>query len=200
MTAKANKGLKKSFYNVEAPLTAANISLYGRGAEEFDGKTVKIDMTKNLRGKNFVLTLRIKNQGGKLTGEPISLVLTSSYVRKVVRRGTDYIEDSFIIECKDKVLRIKPLLVTKDKVSRTIRRTLRNNCKKYIEGYAPTRSADELFKDVIANKIQKEMAVRLKKIYPLSLSDIRWLEFVKEKEAKKEESKETKEAEISESE
>ena len=173
---KTSKSMKKSFYKVEAPITAVNIYLYGREIDEFDGRTVKIDLTKNLRGKNFVLTLRIRKEGEKLIGEPYNLILVSSYTRKSVRKGVNYVEDSIRAACKDKAVVIKPLLITKSKVSKTTRRILRDNCRKYIESYVSIRTAEELFKDIIANKIQKELAVKLKKIYPLILSDIRWFE------------------------
>ena len=67
------KGVKKSFYDIEAPMTAVKISLYGGSAEEFEGRVVTLDLTKSLRGRNLELRMRIKNENGKLNATPISV-------------------------------------------------------------------------------------------------------------------------------
>ena len=91
---KIKKNIKKSFYEISAPLTSTRIELYASSPEELDGKTIKIDLTKSLRGKSFELKLRIKNKDNSLVAEPESLILVMSYVRKIMRKGSDYVEDS----------------------------------------------------------------------------------------------------------
>ena len=56
----------------------------------------------------------------------------SSFLRRVVRKGTDYIEDSFSAESKDSILRIKPLLITRAKVSKQIRKSFKGKSKRRI--------------------------------------------------------------------
>ena len=92
---KSKKNVKKRFFEVKVPMTAAKIELYAASAEELNNKIIIMDLTKNLRGKNLELKLRVKAEGENLTAEPISARLVSSYMRKVVRKGTDYVEDSF---------------------------------------------------------------------------------------------------------
>ena len=176
-----SKGAKKSFYDVEAPLTSAKISLYGSSAEEFEGRVITLDLTKNLRGKSLELRMRIKNEEGKLKAYPISANISGSYIRRSIRRGTDYIEDSFKANCRDAILIIKPFLITRRRVSRSVRSALRINARKFIESYVKIRIAKELFSDIIANKLQRGIASKLKKIYPLGMSEIRVFEILKEK-------------------
>lgn len=172
---------KKSFFEVKAPLTAAKIMLYSSSAQALDGSIVTLDLTRSLRGKNFVMKFRVKSSGEELFGEPISLELAGSYIRKMIRKGIDYVEDSFITESKDAKIIIKPFMITRNKVSRAIRKDLRNTAKAHIETYLKTRTAKELFTEVMTNKIQKELSIKLKKIYPLALCEIRVFKLVEEK-------------------
>jgi len=176
---KSKKNVKRSFYTVEAPITATKIQLYSTSAEDLDNKTIKLDLTKALRGKNLVLKLRIKESSGKLTAAPESLELLNSYIRRIMRRGTDYAEDSIETECKDSTIRIKPLMVTRRRVSRTVLRALRNTAKKNIINYTKSRTAEEIVSDIMTNKLQKNLMPKLKKIYPLALCEIRMFNIVK---------------------
>lgn len=171
-----SKGAKKSFYEVEAPMTAVKISLYGSSAEEFDGKVVTLDLTKSLRGKSLELRMKVKHDNGKLKAEPVSAKLTGSYIRANMRRGTDYVEDSFIVNCKDSIVSVKPFLIARRSVSRAVRRALREDTRKFLEGYSKIRTIKDLFSEIMANKIQRGMASRLKKIYPLAFCEIRTFE------------------------
>lgn len=183
---KQKKIVKKSFFEVTSDITATQIELYAGSKEELVGKTVKIDLTKNLRGKALELVLRIKKENDSLFGEPEKLELAGSYVRKAMRKGADYCEDSFEAECRDFLLKIKPLLITRKRVTRNILKELRNNTKKIIEPYIKTRDLKETFSDVISNKLQKQLVTRLKKIYPLALCEIRVLQVIKPLEESKE--------------
>ena len=180
---KSKGGVKKSFYDVEAPMTAIKISLYGSSQEEFDGKAVILDLTKSLRGKNLLLKMKVKYQEGKLIALPVNVELAGSFIRRAMRRGSDYVEDSFEAECRDAFVTVKPFLITRMRVSRAVRKALRDTACKYIKGYVRIRTTKEIFSEIIANKVQKGMAIKLKKIYPLALCEIRVFEIKREKSA-----------------
>ena len=179
------KSAKKSFYEVKAPLTSTKIQLYSDSLESLNGKTIKLDLTKSLRGKSLELKLRIKSDGQELEGIPERVELANSFIRRVVRKGTDYCEDSFETETKDAIVRIKPFLIARRRVSRTVLNALRQGAKKHLENYLKTRSSQEIFSEIISNKLQKQLALQLKKIYPLALCEIRVFELIKPLEKKK---------------
>jgi ribosomal protein S3AE len=189
------KGVKKKFYDVKAPVTATKIQLYGAGVEDLDGRVVKLDLTRSLRGKSFELKLRVKAEGEELVGEPESLVLMGSYVRRAMRKGVDYVEDSFDAECRDVVVKIKPFLIARNRISRAVRKALRDLAKKTLEGYLKNRTAKEIFSEIMTNKLQKQLSSKLRKIYPLALCEIRVfkIERGKEKEKKAEKVEEVEE-------
>lgn len=174
-----NKKLqKKVFFDVETSFTASKISLYAASMEELAGRVVKLDLSRNLRGKAFELKVKLELKEGKLIGEPAVLQLVGSYIRRMMRKGSDYVEDSFITASKDGKLIVKPFLITRHKVSREVRKSLRNATKEHIISHFATRSSRELFNELMSNKIQKDLSIKLKKIYPLALCEIRMLEIV----------------------
>ena len=145
-------------------------------------------MTKNLRGKNVELRAKVQLMNGELTSELISMIVTPSAIRRVLRRGTDYVEDSFVASSKDASLRIKPFMITRNRVSRVVRKELRNSARKFIEQYITIKSTREIFSDLMTNKLQKAISLRVKKIYPLAFCEIRWIEVIGEPKAKTEKS------------
>jgi ribosomal protein S3AE len=176
--ASAKTTIKRKFYDVRVPFTTTKVHLYGSSLEQFENNVIKLDLTRNLRGKNLELRARVKKVGQELESDPISLELLPSFVRRMIRKGSDYVEDSFEIECKDGMLRVKPFLLTRKKVSRAIRNELRVTARKFIESHFKIRTTHELFSEMMANKIQRELFAKLKKIYPLSLCEIRVIETI----------------------
>lgn len=174
------KSVKKKFFEVKLPLTTTKVHILGYTPEELEGRVIKLDLTRNLRGKSIELKARIKNVSGSLEGVPMSMEVMPAYIRRVIRKGTDYVEDSFETECKDAKLRVKPFMITRKRVSRSIRRELRDLTKKHLEAHLKVRSAEEAFSEITSNKMQKELSLKLKKIYPLAFCEIRMIAIVPE--------------------
>jgi ribosomal protein S3AE len=195
---------KKRFYDIEIPLIGKETQLRDFEKESLNGKFITYDLTRHLRGKNSILVLKVKASKEKIIAEPRSITLLPSFLRRMVRKGTNYVEDSFFAEAKDAKVRIKPFLITRRKVSRAIRKNLRDVTKEELVNYIKKKKIDDLFDDILKNQLQKTLSLKLKKIYPLSLCEIRVLkvvgdikeieekEDVKEKKTKKEKSKEEK--------
>lgn len=178
---KVKKAVKRSFFEVSAPLTSTKISLYAASQDELVNKIVILDLTRSLRGKSLELKFRVKKVGDKLEGDPVSVELMGSFVRRMIRKGTDYVEDSFIAECKDAKVVVKPFMITRNKVSRAIRKSLRETARKSLEAHFKTREVKELFSEIISNRIQKDLSLKLKKVYPLALCEIRIFAIVEDK-------------------
>ena len=174
-TKKAKTG-KKKFFPVNIPLTATKVELYGYAPQDFEGSMVKLDMTRTLKGKSLELKALVSVKGDVLEGEIVSAQLLPSAIRRMIRRGTDYIEDSFTVQCKDGIVRIKPFMITRKHVSRSIRHAIRELAKKHLEAHLKVRTTKEIFSEIMSNKIQKDISLKAKKIYPLALCEIRMLE------------------------
>ncbi|MEI6731493.1 MAG: hypothetical protein WCK90_02310, partial [archaeon] len=122
--ADARKVARKEFFEIVAPMTSAKIHLYANTKDELVGKIVTLDLTRALRGKNMEMKLVIKKEGENLAADPVSLELMGSFIRRMFRKGVDYVEDSFAVECKDGKAVIKPFMLTRNKVPRGIRNSL----------------------------------------------------------------------------
>ena len=191
---------KKRFYNVEIPLIEKTTQLQAYEPKDLDGRHIKYDLTRILKGKSMLLTSKIsvKDEEAKVISKEIKLM--AFYLKRLTRKGTSYVEDSFSTNCKNGKLRIKPFLVTRKKVSRRVGRALREMIKKELIEYVKDKDSESLFDEILKNKLQKTLSLKLKKIYPLSVCEIRVLkveEFFEELEKPKEK-KESKKSEKSE--
>ncbi|PIN71526.1 hypothetical protein COT60_00685 [Candidatus Pacearchaeota archaeon CG09_land_8_20_14_0_10_30_9] len=172
---------KKKFFNVEIPLIKKRTQLQAYEVKELEGRFIKYDLTRILKGKATIMTLKTKVKGEEVLTSPKELRLLPYYLRRMVRRGTNYVEDSFSTKCKDSQIRIKPFLVTRRKVSRAVRKALRNKAKEELISWAKESTTEKIFDETLKGKIQRELSIKLKKIYPLSLCEIRILNVEKEK-------------------
>jgi len=167
---------KKKFFDVEMPIIGKQVQMQAYEISELEGRFMRYDLTRILRGKSLMLTMKVKVKDNKAATYPIKAVLMPYFLRRMVRKGTNYVEDSFSAECKDAVLKIKPFLVTRKKVSRAVRNALRVKAKEELIAYVKDKTSETLFDDVLKNQIQKPLSQKLKKIYPLALCEIRVLE------------------------
>ncbi len=172
----AQQKKKKKFFDIEMPLINKQTQMQAYELPELEGRFLKYDLTRMLKGKSMMLTLKISIKDGIAVAIPKKIMLLPYFLRRMVRKGTNYVEDSFQAEYKDGKVVIKPFLVTRRKVSRAVRAALRNKAKEELISYAKSKTAEELFDETIKNQIQRTLSQKLKKIYPLALCEIRVLE------------------------
>jgi len=176
---------KKRFFDVDMPIIRKETQLQGYEIKDLDGRLIKYDLTRALKGKSVLLQLKVKIDGDKATSVPRELKLLPYYLKRMMRKGTNYVEDSFSTDCKDAQIRIKPFLITRRRVSRAVRKALREKAKEELIKYVKTQDSSRLFEEILKNQLQKDLSLKLKKIYPLSLCEIRILKVEKEFEQKK---------------
>ena len=174
--------LKKKFIKIEVPMLNEEIMALGT-PETLAGKTIKLDLSRKLRGRNLEVVFVLKNIEGKVIGFPKRLELMKQYIIRMMRKRVNYVEDSFEAQCKDIPCTIKPFLITRKKVSRSIRHSLRKIAKEFLTEYTKDKPFLEICERTLYAEIQKEMLSKLKKIYPLSFCEIRVLETKKISEA-----------------
>lgn len=191
--------IKKKFIEVSLPLIRDSTSILGTPKEAL-GKTIKLDMTRKLRGKSLEIVFKIYDQEG-LYALPKRLEILKFFIRRVMRKRASYVEDSFKAKCKDVEVTVKPFLVTRKKVSRAIKNHLRKVFKEALIEYIKEKNYLEVCEELLSGSLQKELLPKIKKVYPLSFSDLRIFETneldkVEYKFKKEEEIKTSKEPEI----
>ena len=166
---------RKRYITVKVPILNSEMRVLGT-PEELNSKTIKIDLTRQLRGKGLTMKLRIFNLEGKLVAFPNHMELTTAYIRRMMRKRTDYVEDSFQARCSDVRVTVKPLLITRKKVSRAVRRNLRNTAREFILEYVKEKEYMEVCDDLLEGILTRALLPKLKKVYPLSFCDLRVFE------------------------
>lgn len=181
------KPQKKKFFEVEIPLIKEKTEVLSYSLEDLKNKTIKIDMARKLKGKSLDLAFKITTKGDKAIAIPKKLTLLPYFIKHMLRKSISYVEDSFKAKTKESNIIIKPFLITRKKVSRVVRKTIRNSAQTWLIDYVKTKSDNKLFEEVLSGELQKALSIKLKKIYPLSLCEIRVLEIketTKKSEAK----------------
>lgn len=179
---------RKKFYQIKTEILNSNIPLYVESLEEAEGKVIKLDTTRILKGKSSESKLKIlKDKDGNLVAKFFNFKILPFYMKRVVRKGTNYVEDSFLVEVKNAQLRVKPFLLTRKKVHRSVRKALRNKAKELIFDFFKTKTREQVFNSIFRGEIQKYLNTKLRKIYPLAFCDIRVIEVKKTFKFKKEE-------------
>ena len=176
---------KKKFFPVEIPMSNTPVELLAYAQEDLNNKTIKLDLTRQLRGKSIEVVFQVKADEEKITAEPKKLTLLPFFIRRMMRKNISYVEDSFSADCEDAQVRIKPFLITRKRVSRAVRKALRNQAREWLEDYVKNKTCKNIFEDIIGNRIQKPLSLKLKKIYPLALCEIRVFKIEKQREQEK---------------
>ena len=149
-------------------------------ASEVKGRVFKINLsslTNDLKKQNIVISFKVADVSqSEVKTETIKYELNNVHVKRLVRRGKEKIDDSFIIETKDKVkARVKPLLLTRGKTQNSVITALRLEAREFIKKEAMKKNFSELLMSVVQTDIQKRLKKELKTIYPISISEIRVL-------------------------
>ena len=114
---------KAKFFDVEMPILNKETQLYAYELSELEGRTIRYDLTRMLRGKGVLLSMDVKVKKDKAFAYPKELIVLPYFLRRMIRKGTNYVEDSFSSDTKDSTVRVKPFLITRKKVSRSVRRS-----------------------------------------------------------------------------
>jgi ribosomal protein S3AE len=175
---------KKRFYDVEMPIINKQTQILAFELSELEDRFIKYDLTRILRGKSILMQFKVSIKDNKAIALPRGILLMPYFLRRMIRKGTDYVEDSFTADCKDATIKIKPFLITRRKVSKRVRRGLRDKAKEEIKKYLKDKPAERIFEEILKNKMQKELSLMLKKIYPLSLCEIKSMEIEKDLDVK----------------
>jgi ribosomal protein S3AE len=158
-----------------------------------------MSLTKNHRRQGTNVMFEVTGQHeDKLITEFTGLRIMPPVVRRMVRRGKEKIEDSFICSTSDgKKVRVKPIIVTRAKAKGSVVTSMRKAAKLYLARTFSKMAYDQIVESLVDYKLQKGIYETLIKIYPVSVCEIRWFALLKEKghaaaekkpaEAKKEE-------------
>ncbi len=138
---------KKRFFDVEIPIIGKTTQLQAYEIKELEGKLMRYDLTRVLKGKSMLLQLKVEVKGDKAIAIPRGVKLMPYFLKRMIRKGTNYIEDSFSTKCKDAQIRIKPFLISRRKISRRVRKALREKAREELIAYVKDKPTQTIFDD-----------------------------------------------------
>jgi len=174
---------KKRWYTVVAPKEMNSIVIGDTPASDIEllkGRVVNANMmtlTNDMKKQNMVATFKILS-AKELTAETefLGFSITPAHVRRLTKKAKDKVDDSFKCETKDgKKIVIKPLIMTRKKLQRNILSSLRMTARQLLSQTAKEMTFMDLIDAVLSNEPQKALKQSLKKVYPVSMVEIRSL-------------------------
>ena len=177
--------LKKKYFDVRLEIFNTIIPLLAFKSEALEGKIIKFDLTKILKGKGSEARFTIHKKNDNLVGEIYHFSLYPSYIKRLIGHNVSIVEDSFIVKTKDVLVRVKPFLITRRKVHRSVRKALRNTAKSFLEKSVANKTRSQLFQEITSSILQYSLNKKLKKVYPLAVCELRIVKVEKPEKTQK---------------
>jgi small subunit ribosomal protein S3Ae len=168
--------IKKRWYDVLAPVVFDKVLVGQTPAadpEKLPGRKIVANLAqfiKAARRQSATVELLITEvKTGKCETELVKMEVSPPQVKRLVRRAKKRVDDSFVVETKDEVkVRLKPLLLVKDSVQKSVLTGLRAATQKFYQEVAKELTYNELVNKIFLQETEKVLKVELRKVYPVS--------------------------------
>lgn len=196
-TLKKSAKVKKRWYSLQAPELFNRAQIGETLVAEPDlliGREVRVNLmslTRNVKQQNINVKFSITKITDKVAQTKIiSYAMSPASIKRFVRRKISRIDDSFsVVTADNKTIRIKPLIITRSKVQRSVATDLRKVMREFLITEIAKKNYLDFVREVIQYKLQRSLTERLNKIYPVRIMNIRT--WYVETEGKKQETKKT---------
>ncbi|MEK6951975.1 MAG: hypothetical protein AABX29_03095 [Nanoarchaeota archaeon] len=186
----AEEGIKKKrkvWVRIVGPKDFKNTELgesYVNDANVLIGKKLKIDLSHligDFRKQSVSLGFLITDvSGNQAKAEAISYIVSNAHIRRMIRAGKDKFEYSFVSDIKDnKKIRVKTLVLTKTKTKNSVLTSIRKGITAYFAELGKTSSFYDILTRVVGGELTRNLKGQLKKVYPLSVFEIKSIELLK---------------------
>ncbi|MEM4337075.1 MAG: hypothetical protein QXG86_03655, partial [Candidatus Woesearchaeota archaeon] len=167
--------LKKSFIG-ETPSISS---------EKVIGRCAEISLaavTGEIKKQHINVTFRVVGfEGNNAITDIKKIEISPAYIKRNVRKGKTRVDDSFVLKTADnKEVRIKPFIISKDRINNTKQTLLRKLTKTELKEYVTKTSYEQLLEDILSYKLQKLVINILKKVCPIKTFEIRVIELIGE--------------------
>jgi len=182
---KGVKAIKKHWVKIIAPKLFKEQALgesYVPNADVLVGRCVSVSMM-TLTGDPQKQSVNVKFKIISVVNDVAqtefrSFKIQPAAAKKLVRRKRSKLEDSFIVETADKkIIRIKPLSVTRGKGNGMVLASLRKFQRAYLAKIVSQTKLEDLVQGIVRKRIQSQLSKVLRKFYPIVTSEIRQLEY-----------------------
>ena len=142
-----------------------------------------MSLTNNMKNQNAVMKFSIIGiRDGKAHTRPISFELNPTFIKRMMRRKKNRVDESIALKtADDKNIRIKLFLLINSRAKSFAVAKLRAKIREETKNLVNKSKYDELFNGVIMHRVQSRLRGLLNKIVPLKVCEVRVLKEEKEK-------------------
>lgn len=184
------KSRNKIWYRILAPKIFGEKEIgesYLTKAEDALGRSLNTnlkELTDNVRDQNAYIVLRMdKVDGTAIKTSIIGYQLTSSIIRRLVRKNTDRVDDYFTAQVKSgREIVVKTLLITLRQAQKSVKTQLRKQAQEVIREEMKKGELDLFVANLVNGNIRNLLKKRLNKVYPLREMAVRVLSYKKSAE------------------
>ncbi len=182
-TTKEIKKKKKRWVSLFAAASFDNLKLGESLVEEpaqLVGRTIKVNLmtlVNDPKKQHVHLVFKlVQVKGDVVEGDVTGYEVSNAFVKRMVRKGNQKIEDSFIAVSKEgKQFVVKPLFVVRHKVKGSVGTSIRKTVRAFLTEAFKDEDKETIFHAAISNKIQSELRSLVKKIYPVAACELKVL-------------------------
>ncbi len=179
---------KKVWYRITAPKLFGQKEIgeaYLATPTAAIGRLLKInlkELTGNVKDQNAYARFLISGVSGTtLTTENVGYELTASYVKRVVRKNADRLDDYMVFVSKDgKKIMLKTIAFTLHKTHRSVQVMIRKHLAAGIKEELSKNDFETFLSAVVTLRVQSSLKKKLSKIYPIKELAIRVLQVIGE--------------------
>jgi len=184
---------KKSWFKIVAPKLFGSKEIgesYLPAADAAVGRTMGVNLRNlsgSIRDQNVYITFKISGvQGSTLQTSTIGYRLLPTYIKRMVRKNTNRLDDYFELSLQNgnKVV-LKTLMVTLGRTQRSTRSALRVALESFLQEELSKTDFSTFVSTLVNKKIQSAAKKKLQKIHPVKEVAVRFLQLQSDKNAEK---------------
>lgn len=146
--------------------------VYVNEPDEALGRRLSINLmalTKDPKKQLFNVEFKINEiKDNNAITELTDYRIQAAQLKRILKKGRNKVEDSFVYAMKEnQKIVIKPILLTKSLVYKTILQEIRRATRKFLFEYTNKNTFPQIMRDIISGKLQKDLRENAKKIYPV---------------------------------
>ena len=172
---------KKTWFKILAPKIFGSKEVgqtYRSSSESAIGRVMLVnlrELTGNMKDQNVHIRLKMnKVENSMIHTEVIGYNLAAAHVKRAVRKNTARLDDFMVFYTKDKkAVEIKTMLITRQRVLRSVGSELRKQLKNYIHEQLEKSDFPTFLNGLLRYRLQLSAKKQLAKVYPLKEVAIR---------------------------
>ena len=177
----------KNWYQITAPSLFNNVVVAETLAETPDsliGRVTEVslqDLTNDFRKSHIKLLFSVdKVEQNTAHTQLKGHVLTSDYLRRMIRRRKSRVDGVFDTETRDgALLRVKPFAIAEKRIQSSQKKLIRNVMDEVIRKEAKTKTLNAFIRDCVDGKIGSEIYKHCKIYYPVKRIEINKTEVIR---------------------